>query len=83
MVQRRYVITPPGFCPHVIGTTITELSREAHLLAPFRRVLLGNGLPTNDVLGNSEGYKGIKGPGLLAFHILGWEKKERGYLVEY
>src|SRR5829696_8816272 len=50
MVQRRYVITPPGFGPHVMGTTITELSREAHLMVPasvppcfsdaFRRVLL-------------------------------------------
>src|SRR5215212_7724946 len=50
MVQRRYVITPPGFGPHVMDTTITELSREAHLLVPasvppcfsdaFRRVLL-------------------------------------------
>src|SRR5215213_11896226 len=66
MVQRRYVITPPGFGPHVMGTTITELSREAHLLVPasvppcfsdaFRRVLLGNWAAGVPIPGN----KGMK-----------------------
>src|SRR5215212_9467165 len=54
MVQRRYVITPPDFCSRVMGTKITDLLREAHLLIllrhpqvqafsdAFKGVLLGN-----------------------------------------